>query len=1462
MEAAILPSCAQPYVALNCGTLDPNFPVIGATSLTVGRVYYLVVDGVNDAICRYEVNVSYGSASPPPLGAMDTTIQGLKLVCPNATTTYSIPSVPNAISYTWTAPPGAKINGGTNLAILPSAPGPNASINVQFGTAGGVICVTASNGCDTPKTTCILVVNQPLTVNQLPDLTLCFEELPFFWGEEPGNLIAAPGTYTLTSVPYESYLGCDSLVRQKITALPRKFRTLPLQRLCKDECFEINGFPYCETGTFQELLISDDGCDSLVLFSILKVPANAGVEKPDTLTCRTPSITLRADTTTTMGNSVFYKWVDNLGNTLSTTQTLTVTDAGPFYFIVNNVSGNLICSDTAIVTVPVNQTLPLANAGPNRVLTCDVPLIQLQGTASVGPQYNYLWLAFNGGNIVSGSTTLTPNVNAPGTYRLRVTNELNGCTQTDNTIVTAAVLPPALTATGGTVSCEVPVTTLQSTTNAAGATFAWTGPGSFASTLQNPTVNTAGEYTVVVTDSITGCTNVATAIVLADTAPPGAIALGGVLTCVEATVELSGTSPGNNPVFAWVGPDGFSSSLSNPIVEQPGSYLLTVTGANGCTSTATAVVVLDNTPPGAQLDVAANLNCNNNTVNITATSMAPGAFRTHLWTLPDGSEVSTGNNPILAAGTPGGYSVVITNTQNGCTSTATATVVQTPAVTAGVSNVINVACFGQQNGSATAIGGGGSGTYFYTWNTGDNTAMATGLNVGTYTVTVTDGEQCTATATATVSQPPALTASAAGTPQSANGVADGTATVTPLGGTPVYTYNWSTGGATQTITDLLPGSYTVTVTDANGCTIVSIATVNAYDCTIEADVEAADALCFDANDGTAMVVTTNGLAPFTYDWSTGESTASIGNLEPGIYTVVVTDAANCPEAISFTISEPTLLRANATATNMSGPATADGTATAGPTGGVGPYTYEWSNGETTQTIINLDAGPYTVTATDANGCTAVQTVEVLAGNCGITTTFIPESVSCNGEANGSATVIINGGTGPFTYAWSSGGSGQTESGLAAGTYQVTITDANNCDVEDEVTITEPDLLTLDLVSVTDTDCPNTPEGAATVSANGGTSPLFISWSDGQTGPTASNLIAGTYTVQVTDGNECKTTLDIVVNAIDAEPPVIEGDTLVGALGVAGNVTLNIQTLGLIVTDNCAVDEVVFQPGSFNCTQLGPHDVVVTATDEAGNVTTTTIVVIVVDDLPPSLVCPSSVVRCFGDNVVQYPAPVATDNCLGNGGMFDLVSGLPSGSPFPLGATTVTYTYTDADGNVGACTFEVTVLTELVIELDTILDDKGGLNIGAVRISPNGSLSPYTYEWFRNGVLLSNTNEDLENIGNGSYSVIVTDEVGCTAVAGPFVVDSLVSTKNIPEWGQGLLIVPNPTSGQLAVIFPAQLPDDVHFAVFDMTGRLVQQQSVEAPKRMDFDLSNVPDGLYTVLIRVRDQVLARKIVVSK
>ncbi|MCB0576716.1 MAG: T9SS type A sorting domain-containing protein, partial [Saprospiraceae bacterium] len=229
--------------------------------------------------------------------------------------------------------------------------------------------------------------------------------------------------------------------------------------------------------------------------------------------------------------------------------------------------------------------------------------------------------------------------------------------------------------------------------------------------------------------------------------------------------------------------------------------------------------------------------------------------------------------------------------------------------------------------------------------------------------------------------------------------------------------------------------------------------------------------------------------------------------------------------------------------------------------------------------------------------------------------------------------------------------------------------------------------------------------------------------------------------------------------------------------------------------------------------------------------------------------------------IQYPAPVAMDNCLGIGGSFAMPSGIPSGNTYPEGVTTNTFTYTDANGNVGTCSFDVTILTPLMVALDTLIDDIDNQGIGSIDIDVSGSLAPYTYVWVFNGDTLPVTTEDLDNLVAGTYQVFITDDNGCTIASEAFTVKSLVDAKE-PEWATGLLIVPNPTSGKLSVIFPAPVDRDVQLTVHDMTGRIVAQQHASAPKQVDFDLSALPGGMYRMAVVIDNQVLIRKIVVSR
>ncbi len=1461
LEAALLDNCTNNLICMPGPNALNSFGAftIMADNLIVGHPYQFVIDGFNGDICNFSFWVYGGSTIAPPLGSISP-IQGLSQVCPNATVTYTIPAVENAVSYTWTSPAGSSINGGGNVRVFPAVG--NNTIEVAFGNTGGNICVTASNACSPSVNTCFPVSNVPLPVTQLPDLTICNNEVPYQWEEAPYNVLGGPGTYNLTSTPYLSYLGCDSIIKQKLVLLPINQKNLPLRYLCKDECFVINGLEYCETGTYQEYLTSYQGCDSLVNFSLFKIPVKAVIVAPDTITCAVTSVPLSGSGSTT-GNTVSYMWLNPAGQVISNAITATASQPGLHALIVTNTVGGNACRDTGYVMVPGNLTPPMVNAGPDMVLTCIVTQVQLQGTGSMGSNYSYFWKAQLGGNIVSGTNTLNPIVNAPGTYTLRVTNNHNGCTAISNADVMANVAPPVITTAGGTFTCNTPNVTLQAATNAPNPSYAWTGPNGFTSTAQNPTVNVAGTYTVLVTNGISGCTATSTAVVNAGNDTPNVTATGGGITCTQSSVTLGATSTTPGVTYKWTGPGGFMSGIANPDVTVVGSYQVVVTAPNGCTNSSTAMVVLNNIPPSTTLASSGSLNCNNTSVNVLATSMGNPANLTHAWTLPGGGTQNTGVVAFLPANTPGVYSVLVSNTATGCTSSATFTVVQYNNVSANINSVENANCFGGADGSASVLPAGGNGVYTYLWSNGGTAALNENLGAGTYLVTVSDGEGCTATQTAIITAPTVIASNAVATGETFLGASDGSVTTSPTGGTPGYTYEWSNGETTQSISGLTPGSYTVTVTDANGCTRVRTINVNQFDCTLATEILSTDITCFGADNGTAVLEFMGGAAPFTILWSTGETTTNLSNLTAGNYSVSITDANNCPEIETFTIEQPSALVANATGSVTSGSGTDDGTASANPTGGSGSYTFEWSNAETTATITNLAAGTYTVTVTDSNDCTAVQTVEVEAGNCNLITNLQITNPTCNGGSNGFATVLLTGGTGGFTYAWSSGSTTASETNLPAGIQTVEVTDTNGCSIIVPVELLDPPAIVVSIDSSRITSCPTAPEGYASVAASGGTGSLSVSWSNGQMSYEATALVAGTYTATVSDENGCSSTASVVIISDDNIAPVIVASNTPVPIGPDGNVILTVQNMNATVTDNCILASVVILPGEFICTELGDHDVTITATDDAGNMTSKTITVTIIDNAAPILICSPSLVHCMEDNPVFYQAPTATDNCLINGGTFNISEGLPIGALFPVGTTATTYTFTDAQGNVGTCSFEVTILTPLTVSVDTVFNDVNMLHIGSIFVNVAGSLPPYTYSWTLNGIEVS-TAQNPTGLGAGTYVVLVTDDNDCTVTGAPITVQNTTSgTKETPIVLDGIRVFPNPTSGNLTVLLPDELVGgNVFMQVFDQTGRRVLVQDSVQDKQIAMALNGLSDGLYSLVIRIGNQQVVRKIVLNR
>ncbi|RZK14607.1 MAG: hypothetical protein EOO86_18315, partial [Pedobacter sp.] len=344
---------------------------------------------------------------------------------------------------------------------------------------------------------------------------------------------------------------------------------------------------------------------------------------------------------------------------------------------------------------------------------------------------------------------------------------------------------------------------------------------------------------------------------------------------------------------------------------------------------------------------------------------------------------------------------------------------------------VNVSCNGGSNGAASVVASGGSGAYTYVWSPSiSTTAGANGLVAGTYTVTVTDASGCTASRAFTITQPSLLNTSGSQTNVSCNGGTNGTATVTASGGSGGYTYLWSNGGTTATITGLMAGNYRVTVTDANACTAIRDYTITQQSA-ITTSTTQVNVSCNGGSNGSATVTASGGAGAYTYLWTpSGGTGATATGLVAGTYNVQVTDANACTKNQSVTILQPAALVATAGAkTNVSCNGGSNGSATVNVTGGTGSYTYSWSpSGGTAASATGLVAGTYTVTVKDANLCQTTESFTITQPSL-LNASASQTNVSCNGGSNGTATVTVTGGTGAYTYSWlPRGGTAATASG--------------------------------------------------------------------------------------------------------------------------------------------------------------------------------------------------------------------------------------------------------------------------------------------------------------------------------------------------------------------------------------------------------------------------------------------------
>jgi hypothetical protein len=445
-------------------------------------------------------------------------------------------------------------------------------------------------------------------------------------------------------------------------------------------------------------------------------------------------------------------------------------------------------------------------------------------------------------------------------------------------------------------------------------------------------------------------------------------------------------------------------------------------------------------------------------------------------------------------------------------------------------NGAQISCFGAADGQANVVATGGTAPYTYIWSiNGQTTSMATGLMAGNYVVTVTDALNCTNIATVNITEPTQVVPFvSAQTPVWCFGERNGSVCLMASGGVAPYTFLWNVGQNTSCATGLPAGTYFGTVSDVNGCTDIVAAIITEPAAPIQVSINQTNTTCASVFGASACAVATDGTAPYFFLWSNGATGACISGLGAGIYTVTVTDANNCVGVSTTTITQSAAaIQVSINATNATC-GNADGSACAVATGGVAPYSFVWSNIQTTSCATGLGVGNYMVSATDANGCMAVE-MSAITNTSGISVSLSSQvNILCFGSASGSACVGVSGGVAPYSFVWSDGQTSSCATGLVAGSYTVTVTDANNCIAVLNRILTQP---AQPLQVVINQNCQQQAGNySATAVATGGTMPYSYVWNTGQTTAQVTGLLLGNVvTVSVSDNNSCQAQHTITIS---------------------------------------------------------------------------------------------------------------------------------------------------------------------------------------------------------------------------------------------------------------------------------------------------------------------------------------------
>lgn len=831
-------------------------------------------------------------------------------------------------------------------------------------------------------------------------------------------------------------------------------------------------------------------------------------------------------------------------------------------------------------------------------------------------------------------------------------------------------------------------------------------------------------------------------------------------------VSCFGGSDGSVTIDASGGTPPYQYRLNGGPLQGPnvfggltaGAYTVTITDSHGCSGYVLFSVVQPALPLNGSASVT-NVTCfGESTGRVILTVTGGTGPYSYLWsngtTLKDLVNVPAGN-----------YDVIITDA-NGCTSTVIASVTQPAAALTGSSSVTSVLCYGASTGAVSLTVTGGTAPYSYLWNTGSVTKDITNLSAGNYSVTITDANGCTLILNASVSQPASALSGSVPVQKNVScfGGTDGSVTVAGSGGTGPYMYRLGSGTfqASGTFAALAAGNYTITVRDANLCTFglpVSITQpASALGGTV---VSLANAGCYGDASGSVTVSGSGGTTPYEYSMDAGpfQSSGAFAGLAAGSHNVTIRDINQCTFNLPVSISQPSSpLSVSATHTDVLCLGASTGTATAVAAGGTAPYTYSWNSAplQTTPAAVNLPAGNYIVTVTDNNGCISTASVTIIQPLAALSASASVSDADCNGGSDGSIDLSVSNGTAPFTFSWSNGAITEDLDNIPAGTYNVTVNDANGCTAAASATVSQPSALT-GIISVTDPGCFGESNGSCNLAVTGGTPPYSYLWNTGELTEDLTNIPAGNYSVTVKDSHGCTALINAIVN----QPVSPLGGSVVTVVNVTvygGNDgSITIQGTGGTAPYQYAIDSGVFQTsGTFGSLAAGTYNFTVRDSKLCTYDLSATVIQPWIP-LTANIVSQTNV-PCSGGSQGSVTAA-------GWGGTSPYMYSL-NGAPYQASGTfsslsAGSYTIFVRDGASDIFNLPVEITQSESLELAVTVNGPhclGGSD-GSATAVPSGGTAPYSYLWSTDPVQNTQT---ATGLSAGTYSVTVSDANGCTS----------------------------------------------------------------------------------------------------